>query len=204
MKSLIAVFGAAWFLVSCAHTNITSLRDPVAPTRAYRRILVALPINDLAERQLVENKFAADRDSVFKASYRVLFPGRTYTAEDLAREITSSGSDAVLVITLNGAGINHSTRTTSNGSSAASCSATGCAAAAAATTQTYDISKPWATFTAQLIDVQSGRSVWIATSESHGNKYAKANNLLTSMAETTIDRLRHDGLILTRTPPNER
>ncbi len=170
----------------------------------YHRVLVALPINDLSERQLVENRFASERDSVFIPSYLVLFPGRTYSNDELARAVIASGSDAVLVITLSGAGTAHSAGGSSSASSAAACSASGCAAASAVTTNVYDISKPWATFTAQLIDVQSGQAVWMATSDSHGNAYAKAKTLLSSMASTTIDQLRHDGLISARTSPNER
>lgn len=203
MRSTPTAIGIAALLVACARTHVTSMRDPAAPRRLYHRVLVALPINDLSERQLVENRFASERDNSFIPAYRVLFPGRTYSGDELTRSVLASGSDAVLVITLSGAGKNHSVSASSTTSSAASCTAGGCAAVSAATTDVYDISKPWATFTATLFDVQSGQAVWFATSQTKGNAYAKANTLLMSMAASTIDQLRRDGIVGSHPRPNE-
>lgn len=165
----------------------------------YRRLLVALAVSDLAERQNVEDKFVIDGAGTFVASYHVLFPGRQYSAEELSDALAKSGADGVLIITLNQAGVTTSRApTTTTAQCTAVSSSGGCIGASAITTGGYDISKPWASFTAQLFDLPTGRVVWFATSKSKGNAFAHAHNLLESMAGSTIAQLRADGVVVSR------
>jgi len=58
----------------------------------------------------------------------------------------------------------------------------------------YNYSKPWAKFSTQLYDAESGAAVWIATATTGGNAFANATTLVRSMADKTAQRLVDDGL----------
>ncbi|MFI5399294.1 MAG: hypothetical protein ACHQ9S_27510 [Candidatus Binatia bacterium] len=65
------------------------------------------------------------------------------------------------------------------------------------TTQTGggSYSKPWAVFSAQLFDAANGEAVWIATATSKGDAFAHSADLVRSMADKTLERLKADRVV---------
>jgi len=184
---------------SCAGTSITSMISPEVRGRTYHRVLVVFPLQDLRERQTAENEFRASysHDStVFLPSYQVFFPGRQYTPEEVKRLLSTNGVDAALVISLSDAGASrHRTANQTTAQCTLWSSSQGCVQATATTNGGYDISKPWASFTAQLLDASNGQVMWTASARTGGNAFANARTLLKSMAHRTVTQLQTDGVV---------
>ncbi len=186
-------------LAGCARTRISSVVAPEAAGRVYDRILVVFPVDDIEWRRTAEEVFgnAYDGDTAaFVPSYTVFFPGRMYAEDEITRLLAEHRIDAALVIQLGDAG---TTTTQTPTQTTARCtlwtSSQGCVQASATTTGGYDVSKPWANFTAVLLDVATGWSVWAASARTGGNAFAGTGTLLRSMAGRTVKQLRTDGLI---------
>jgi hypothetical protein len=196
----LSVFAVAGLLLqACAHTQVTSFRDPASSGRSYAHILVFLPIDDLSQRQFVEDRFAASLTGRFAASYKVIFPGRTYPTEELVQTIASSGADAVLLLSPEESGAQHfkwpSTETTQCTAYATNGT---CTQSSSVRSGGYDMKKPWARYTAQVFDVARGGVVWVATMKSKGNAYANMKDVLESMTTSTLERLQADGVVSLR------
>ena len=190
-----SLFAAA----GCARTRISSLVAPEARGHTYQRILVIFPVSDLDWRKTAEDEFRnvySSQGAVFIPSYEVFFPGRQYADEEITALLAEHGVDAALVIALGETGTS-TTRTPTQ--TTARCtvwsSSQGCTAASATTTGGYDISKPWASFTAVLLDVATGSAVWAASARTGGNAFAGTGTLLRSMASRTVGQLRSDGVV---------
>ena len=186
-------------VVGCARTRISSLVAPEARGRTYDRILVVFPISDIEWRRTAEEEFGkayGGQQAVFIPSYKVFFPGRQYTNDEISQLLTDHQVDAALVITLGDAGTS-TTRTATQ--TTARCtiwtSSQGCVQASATTTGGNDISKPWANFTAVLLDASTGSTVWVASARTGGNAFAGTGTLLRSMAQRTVQQLRSDGIV---------
>jgi hypothetical protein len=204
-------------LAGCATTSMSSIAAPEARSSSgrYARILVYVAIGDLDIRRQAEDQFVADNPPVtaqydslgqrqspklaheFIPSYSVLFPGREYTKEQVDAALRANRIDGYLIVTNTESGI--STNTTP-GSSSTNCTATdyGYQVNANCTTQQHPgttYHKPWAKFTANLYDVNTGQSVWYATSTTGGNAFAHWGTVVHSMADKTVERLQQDGVI---------
>jgi len=59
----------------------------------------------------------------------------------------------------------------------------------------YYISKPRVRYEMRLFDVLTGNTAWVATSVTRGNAFARFDTLIGSLAETTVEKLKEDGLI---------
>lgn len=195
----LAVLSTVLSVGGCARTRISSLVAPEARDRTYHRLLVVFPVNDLEWRRTAEEGFgeAYDGDTAtFIPSYQVFFAGRQYSNEEISGLLAEHRVDAALVIILGDAGVS-TTRTPTQ--TTAQCtiwtSTQGCVQAFAITTGGYDISKPWANFTAVLLDASSGTAVWAASARTGGNAFAGTGTLLRSMAKRTMKQLRADGLV---------
>jgi hypothetical protein len=157
------------------------------------------PVNDLEWRKTAEEEFGQAYEgswASFVPSYQVFFPGRNYTDREINTVLADHQFDAALVIVLGESGTS-TTRTPTQ--TTAQCtlwnSTQGCVQASAITTGGYDISKPWAGFTAVLLDVESATAVWAATAQTGGNAFAGTGTLLRSMASRTVKQLRADGVV---------
>jgi len=191
-----AVTVALVVAAACAHTNVSSLTAPDAVRLQFRRIMVSVPLTDLEVRRAAEDQFVSTYHGTgvqFIPSYRVLFPGNSYTPDEAQAEIVRDSIDGALFISLNNAG-SSAYRTPTNTSTA--CTATSYyGQCSSTTTGGYDIHKPWASFTANLFDTRTGQSVWVASERTGGNAYANARTLVRSMARATVQKMEKDGVI---------
>ena len=186
-------------LAGCASTSITSMVAPEIQGRQFHHVLVVFPVSDLGERKVAETHFREVYfldSTTFIPSYEVFFPGRQYSKDEMSALLQQHHIDAALVISLQDAGsrtVHTPTHTT------AQCtiwtSNQGCVQASSTTTGGYDLSKPWASFSAVLIDASNTQVVWTASARTGGNAFADAHTLLRSLAEKTVGQLRADGIV---------
>lgn len=138
----------------------------------------------------------AQRHTHFVSSHTVLFPGRDYTAEQVADVMRQYGIDATLVFTPGESGavegfVPPTYVTQCSGWNLYG----GCTQISTSARGGFAYSKPWQQFSAKLFDATSGQGVWIATATSSGNAFAHSANLVESMADKTMQRLIADKVI---------
>lgn len=211
--------------VGCARMSMTSIPAPEIRGRTFRNVLVVADISDLRLRMTMEDHFrspsedgcaasvrqqgfvSAQRDSAvtaclggrlrFRSAHEVFFPGRDYSEDEVVAALRQYGIDATLVITPGASGstegfVPPNYSTTCTGFSLT----TGCTP-----TQSSGIvflSRQWAQFSVKLYDATNGMVVWVAIATSGGNGFAQSADLLRSMADETLERLRADGVLEVR------
>lgn len=218
MRSRVATCLVGISLSACASTSVSSLKAPEFPTKAYSRVMVVFPVSDLAARKVTEAAFIStdtarsltdqkatgalafalkDRRQKwthFIPSTQLLFPGRAYTAEETRLILKDEQVQAVLLITLHDAGVEKVGSTPVRTSIYCAQSAgANCTNIAAVTTGGHGLTAEWATFRAQLIDIETGNVVWIASSTTAGTPLNRSYDLLQSMAQKTKAQLEADG-----------
>jgi hypothetical protein len=129
-------------------------------------------------------------------SHALFFPGRDYTGEQTVEVMRQNGIDATLVISPGEAGSTqgyvpptYSTQCTRFNMSS------GCTEATTTTTGGVSYSRPWAQFSAKLSDAANGVVVWVATATTSGSAFAHSTDLVQSMADKTLERLKADRVI---------
>lgn len=150
-------------------------------------------------RQQAEERFvAANREgrTRFVAASALLFPGRQYSDVEVTSVLQENHIDAALVLTPGQVGTSSTfvpptytstcTQTAING---------GCQQVTTKTSGGMSYEKPWAQFTAQLYDVETGKVVWFGTATTGGNAFASATTLVRSMADKTVSKLVAAGLL---------
>jgi len=186
MKKLILIF--IIFLAGCASTKISSFKDPVGPPVQYKRIFVVAVIPDVDGRKYLEHKVCDELEKLGYTgvpSIEYILPTRQYTAEDVNKIIADTKVDGVLLLELSGneEKMRSTFRPVYNPSK-----------------EKYEYvsgfyNQPYLYFKMQLLDVRENRTIWTATSETKGNKYADRDDLLNSLSESTIESLKKDGVL---------
>lgn len=189
----------AIMVFACARTSINSMRAPEVQGKTFRNILVFAALADLGLRQQMEDRVARHSSEGivrFVPSYRMFFPGKQYTKEEMASVLSEYRIDAALVLSpgQTGSTTSYVPPTYTTGCSMWN-SVSGCTQATTTTTGGYNYNKPWAQFTAQLYETMSGTSVWVATATTGGNAFAGSGDLVNSMADKTAKRLQADLII---------
>jgi len=217
LLGLVAASGA------CATTKTTSMVAPEVRGKVFMRVLVVADLQDLEMMQYAERAVRSqpatgaavlpdtivcdpicrkydestvpESDStVFIPAHTILFPGRSYSADELRRILGEHRVDATLVLSPTAAGVSETyvpptlvTRCTT-WSSTTSCSSRPVGGGT--------LKSPWASFAARLYDATTGEVVWIATSNTNGSIFSDTSSLISSMATQTVRKLRGDGLIM--------
>lgn len=217
LAALVATSGA------CATTKTTSMVAPELRGKVFMRILVVADLQDLEMMQYAERAVRAqpetgagmlpdtivcdpicrrvgegevpDSDStVFIPAHTILFPGRSYSADELKRILGEHRVDATLVLSPTAAGVSETyvppTYVTScnTWNSTTNCSSRPVGG--------MTLESPWASFAARLYDATTGEVVWIATSNTNGSIFSSESSLIASMAAQTVRKLRGDKLIM--------
>lgn len=188
------------FIVSCASTSVTSFRDPAFATKTFQRMLIVAPFADLESREKAEGAFVehlAKYSVEGIPSIRIFMPTRTYTNEELVKLLSENKIEGVLVITLTDA-YKTQAYVPAFSSTYGQASLTGNTVNYSAYTQQYGgyyISKPKVRYELRLYDVLTGNTAWVATSLTRGNAFAHFDTLINSLADTTTEKLKDDGLL---------
>ena len=199
VRGFAGCLAAAMILASCAHTSMTSIPSPELGTRTFKSILVIGDFADLGIRRDFEERFVGSNQADhfrFVPSYQVLFPGRQYSQNEMVSILRARSIDATLVVSPGGTGASttYVPPTYTSGCTVWTSSG-GCQQVTTTTSGDYTYSKPWAQFTAQLYDANSGQVVWYATATTGGNAYATNTTLVRSMADKTVERMAADHVI---------
>jgi hypothetical protein len=155
---------------------------------------------DIGLRQDAETVFErrlAECNIECMPSHKLFFPSRQYSEEEAGRLISQNSIDAVLIVTLSDAGTSSSYVPQQSYTEAQSQIIGNTVSGSSTTTSSggYSIEKPWASFTAQLFDCQTGHVVWVASANTGGNAYASGGTLVRSMADKTVQQLKKDGIV---------
>ncbi len=195
---------------------------PEAKGKVFTRVLVVADLQDLATMQLAERAVSAqpakapstlpdtiacdpicrkidpsdakESDStVFIPAHTILFPGRSYSPDELKRILREHRVDATLVLSPTAAGVSETyvpptfVTDCSTWSSTTSCSSTPVGGGT--------LRRPWASYAARFYDASNGEVVWIATSNTNGSIFSATRTLIASMAAETVRKLRDDKMI---------
>ena len=189
-----------FFIGGCASTSMTTFRDPSFATTIYHRILVVAPFVDLESRTKAEAAFV-ERLAKYSVegvpSIRIFMPTRTYTNEELLKLLSENMIDGVLLVTFTDAYTTQAYMPASS-STYGQATLTGNTVNYSAHTQQYGgyyISKPRVRYEMRLYDVLTGNTAWVATSLTRGNAFARFDTLISSLADTAVEKLRDDGLL---------
>ncbi len=216
MAALVAATGA------CATTRTTSMAAPEVRGKVFMRVLVSADLQDLEMMQYAERAVGSVRSpssvvapdtlvcdpvcrradipaqgsndsTVFIPAHTLLFPGRSYSAEELRKILSENGIDATLVLSPTAAGVSETyvpptyVTSCSTWNSSTSCSSRAVGGGT--------LKSPWASFSARLYDAASGQVVWIATSNTNGSPMSGTASLISSMAAETVRKLRSDRVV---------
>jgi hypothetical protein len=193
-------------LFSCAaKTNISSRLNPDYSSVQIQCLLVVAEFHKLDLQEAFEQKFRGCMESrgvrcVFE--HDLFFEPENISDEEYFATLRKEKVDAVLIVIPGSSGytqtyIPESSSTEEKGSgrvdpygnfSYRSKSKT-------STYGGYNVDKPWANFSAELYDPESGHKVWYATGSTGGNAFAKWKTVVRSMAGKTAKKLRQDGII---------
>lgn len=188
------------FLMSCAATKMTAVRDPAASTLLYRNIVIIAPFSDLESRTIAENAFVqklSEHGVQGISSITLFLPTRTYTEKELLSIIEDAGADGILFVILADA-YTKQTYVPQSSTTTGTASLYGNILSYSSQTQHsggYYISKPRVRYEIRLFDVSTGNTAWLATSLTRGNSFAGFNTLVQSLARTAVQKLNEDGLI---------
>jgi hypothetical protein len=204
MRTLLrsATAGSLLLTVACASASISSIVAPESVGHTYHRVLVLAPFGDIGMRRFVEESFEAwsqDSGTKFLPAYRLLFPGRSYTAAEVAQVLRTNGIDATLLLEPESSG---TSTTYIPPTYKVTCtqwmSGTGCTQAQSTSSGGTQVSKPWATFSAKLFDANTGAVAWIATGSGGGSAFTDESNVYKAIANSTVRQLGIDHLVLPR------
>lgn len=194
-----ALLGSLALAAACASASISSIAAPESAGHSYHRVLVIAPFGDIGMRRFVEESFEAwsnDSGTRFTAAYRLLFPGRSYTATEVTQILRTNNIDATLLLEPQSSGFSSSyVPPTYKLTCTQWMSGTGCASAPIGG---GTVEKPWATFSARLFDAGSGAVAWIATGDGGGSAFTGMSSVYRAIADRTVKQLAVDHLAFPR------
>ena len=207
MLRLCVVLASTTLLLACvARTSVTSFVDP-----AYRQdhnfssVAVFASGVGLEERQTIEDTVAqrfADHGVRAIRGIDIVPPTRQVTDKEWTQDVVASGADTVLIISKTGQGVSHAyiPQTYYPGATSGTAQTVGDMTffnfnqSPGYTMGGHTISKPRATYSAVLFNVQDEQPMWKADAKSRGSAFADYNDLGRSVADETVDRLIADRL----------
>lgn len=196
----------------CASTKMHSFVDPDFQGHRYERLLVAVQLEHLDQRDDAEREFVkrlGKHGVICLRALDVLPPTRKYDEEQFQKALSDTGVDGILIVRETDyyedeyyVPPSSSTYTTGNLSSNTyyhgnRSSTIGTAHSTSHTTTSggYTYTKPRVRHEGQLWDVQTGRMAWIAGAFTRGNARARFRHLTSSVAEEMAETLCEEGLI---------
>lgn len=200
MKSFVPILLSAILITGCAWTKISSVKDPDFANVKFSKILVFAPFSDLEYRQTTEGKFqnALNQKGVIPVKSLDLFPPtREFSEYGIMNVLDKNGIEGILFVTLADYWTSQ-TYIPESSSTQGSASLIGNTIYYSGRTQNYGgyfISKPNIAFEMRLYDIQTGRMVWIAKSDTRGNAYADFGVMISSLANETANKLKKDDIL---------
>lgn len=204
MKTFISIL-VAFVLIGCASTKLTSFVDPDFTNTTYKEILIFYPSSDLDEKKEVEEIYKesfAEYGITTLSSIELFPPTRNLTVDNMIEIMKEKEIDAVLFVEFTDAWtdetyIPETQTTTKKGNvNVFGNTATYKEKSTTYTSGGYNISKPRVQFVTRLVDIEKDQVAWIGSSLTKGNAFAKLHKLISSLAETTIEDLIKNRLVV--------
>ena len=206
------VWVVAFACGGCASTKMHSFVAPDFREHRYSRLLIAVHIDHLDQRDDAETEFVKRISKCGVECLRaldVLPPTRKYEDEQFRKALTDARVDAVLIIRETEyyedeyyVPPSSSTYTTGNLSAntyyygnRSRTLGTVHSTSHTTTSGGYTYTKPRVRHEGQLWDVQTGKMAWIAGTFTRGNAYARFRHLTSSVADEVADTLWKEGFI---------
>jgi len=200
MKFVISLLIFVILLLGCAWTKITSFKDPDFSNTNFSKILIIVPFSDLELRQTTEKEF---QDALYSkgitaiTSIELFPPTREFSPDEILNLLRKFNIDGILFIASEDYWTSP-TYTPESRSTKGSASLIGNLISYSVSARKYRsnyLSKSHITFELRLYDVNTGRTAWIAKSNTRKNAFADFNRMMTSLAISTTNQLKKDGLI---------
>jgi len=197
---IIAFLIFAMFLVGCAKTTLSTIRNPELFQIKFGKILIVAPFSDIGLRKQTEDAFIVKLNlSGINAisSMQRIPPVKDYSEQELLNILEQDKIDGILVAGLKDYWTSQ-TYVPKSSSTRGSASLYGNSLYYRSYTQEYGgyyISKPNVKFEIRLFDSKSGQVAWLATSLTKGNAFADYNALANSLAKKVVKILIEEDLL---------
>lgn len=194
MRPCFRVFVVSIFWLSalsgCASTSVTAFKDPEFANARFERIAVYANTLNLEWRSSLEQGMAEEviaQGGSAIPSMLIIPPTANQSAEEAVQALIDNNVSAVLQIDIGDSGVQEqwipqTGSTTTTTGTASVYGNTGVYSGSSHTTNYggYNVNKPWANMQTRLFDVESGKTVWIASSSTGGNAYADWDDIRSS------------------------
>ena len=197
---VILVLVLTMFLVGCAVTTLSTIRNPELSQIKFGKLLVVAPFSDIGLRKQTEDAFIAkfnlSRMNAISSIQRIP-PVKEYNEQELLKILEQDKIDGILVVGLKDYWTSQ-TYVPKSSSSRGSASLYGNSLYYRSYTQEYGgyyISKPNVKFEIRLFDSKSGQVAWLATSLTKGNAFADYNTLANSLAKKVVKMLIEENIL---------
>ena len=193
----------ALYLFGCASTSITGFKNPDFKG-TVKNVIVYASVGDLQMRQTMENEIAiAFSEGGYGAisSMNVFSPAKKYTESEMVQILKQKKIEGALIVSITDA---HTTQSyvpkSTNEKTKGEGYVLGDYLYYKSTTKTettggYYINKPVVSFESVLFNVEDGLQIWLASSTTKGNAFAKMGTLSSSLGSNILESLVSQGIL---------
>ncbi len=184
---LVSVSGVLVLLCSCASTQVTAFKDPEFSTRAFSRPAVYAKTSNLRWRQSLEETMVEEmtkQGMAAEATIHLIPPTRDYSSEERVQILLSHEMDSLVVVEIGHMGVEKVYRPPTGAT-------TKTYQGTSTTTFTggYNFSKPWANMSTYVLDLESGKKAWVASSFTGGTAYTSFKHVRRSYCESIAEKM---------------
>lgn len=191
----------AVFLMGCAKTKVSTVRNPELYDAKFENILVVVPFTDIGLRRQTEDIFVSkfySSDMKAMSSLEIMPPIKEYNDKELMGILDKNKIDGILTIALKDYWTSKSYVPKSS-STQGSANLYGNSLYYKSYTQEYGgyyVSKPNVIFETRLFDRKSGQVAWLVSSTTSGNAFADYGNLANSLAKKVVSELKKEDMLV--------
>jgi PBP1b-binding outer membrane lipoprotein LpoB len=191
----------AVFLIGCASTEISTVRNPELYNTKFENILVVVPFTDIGLRRQTEGIFVSkfnSSDMKALSSLELMPPVKEYSNQELMNILDKNKVDGILTVALKDYWTSESYVPKSS-STQGSANLYGNSLYYRSYTQQYGgyyVSKPNVSFETRLFDRSSGEVAWLVSSTTSGNAFADYGNLASSLAKKVVSELKKEDMLV--------
>ena len=191
----------AVYLMGCASTEISTVRNPESYNTKFENILVVVPFTDIGLRRQTEGIFVSkfnSSDMKALSSLELMPPIKDYSDQELMNILDKNKVDGILTVALKDYWTSESYVPKSS-STQGSANLYGNSLYYRSYTQQYGgyyVSKPNVSFETRLFDRRSGEVAWLVSSTTSGNAFADYGNLASSLAKKVVSELKKEDMLV--------
>jgi len=191
----------AVYLMGCASTKISTVRNPESYNTKFENILVIVPFTDIGLRRQTEEIFVSkfnSSDMKALSSLELMPPIKDYSDQELMNILDKNKVDGILTVALKDYWTSESYVPKSS-STQGSANLYGNSLYYRSYTQQYGgyyVSKPNVSFETRLFDRRSGEVAWLVSSTTSGNAFADYGNLASSLAKKVVSELKKEDMLV--------